>query len=178
MKSEEFILENSVLERKEEIIELIKKQPKAKIDWVATILQLDVEELREHAEDIGLELRDDHLSLPVKEVKEKVVAEPSIAATRTATMTQAPYRSNSSGLNITKKQVFSGVGIVCSLSISGVSIWMIIISLMILISYWKSAYAGFFNSAFAAEYYMLFFGFLMLLGSIVSIIFFVVRIQR
>ncbi|MHA1556423.1 MAG: hypothetical protein ACTSPM_05740 [Candidatus Heimdallarchaeota archaeon] len=52
------------------VIELVTKQKKAKLQWVSTICQVNVDELIEHAEKMGLLVEEDYILIP-SESKER-----------------------------------------------------------------------------------------------------------
>ena len=61
-------------EKKEEVYELVEKQKKAKISWVAIITQLSEEEIKTIAWDIGLIIDEDQIMLPSETKEGKVEA--------------------------------------------------------------------------------------------------------
>ena len=60
-------------EKANEISELVSKQKKAKLNWVAMVTQVSEEDIRDNIEDLGLLLEDDHIVLPSESRESKAV---------------------------------------------------------------------------------------------------------
>ena len=166
-----------IMQSQQEIIDLVSKQGKAPVDWVAKILHLDAEDLRAKVSQLGLVLEEDYLSLPLKEtrsiVKKTQETRPKTYSERYHEKVDVSEALGYSRPKIMPRNILSWFALICSvISLLG-SGFLTFLGIVSMVALWEHWYIRYF-----AEFYMLFVGFILLLLSIVSIGYFSYRIRK
>jgi len=168
---------SDVLSRKQDILDFVEKQGKIQVEWVAKILQLDPESIREQANNLGLYLEDDYLSLPKKETQliteKESKPRPKTYSERYHEKVDVSEALGYSKPRIIPRNIFSWFALICSVFCLLGSGFLTFLGVVSMVALWDHWYIRYF-----AEFYMFFVGFILVLLSIISIGYFSYRIRK
>ncbi len=166
-----------IMPSQQEIIDLVSKQGKAPVEWVAKILHLDAEDLRAKVSQLGLVLEEDYLSLPLKEthivVEKTQEKRPKTYSERYHEKVDVSEALGFSKPRIMPRNILSWFALICSvISLLG-SDFITFLGIVSMVALWDHWYIRYF-----AEFYLFFVGFILVLLSFISIGYFSYRIRK